>query len=123
MVETPTAASPISPKSTDADGESRVPESREPLWRHMLGESLRERRTDSGETLNEVAARAGVSPQYLSEIERGLKEPSSEIIAAVGGALGITLLDLTLDVARSLAMTSDTQVEISVSQSFFALAA
>ena len=112
MVETPTAASPISPKSTDADGESRVPESREPL-----------RRTDSGETLNEVAARAGVSPQYLSEIERGLKEPSSEIIAAVGGALGITLLDLTLDVARSLAMTSDTQVEISVSQSFFALAA
>ncbi|MDK6302238.1 helix-turn-helix transcriptional regulator [Dermabacter hominis] len=89
----------------------------------MLGESLRERRTDSGETLNEVAARAGVSPQYLSEIERGLKEPSSEIIAAVGGALGITLLDLTLDVARSLAMTSDTQVEISVSQSFFALAA
>ncbi|WP_444542065.1 helix-turn-helix domain-containing protein, partial [Brevibacterium paucivorans] len=112
-----------SPKSTDADGESRVPESREPLWRHMLGESLRERRTDSGETLNEVAARAGVSPQYLSEIERGLKEPSSEIIAAVGGALGITLLDLTLDVARSLAMTSDTQVEISVSQSFFALAA
>nr|WP_034375372.1 helix-turn-helix transcriptional regulator [Brevibacterium paucivorans] len=93
------------------------------MWRHMLGESLRERRTDSGETLNEVAARAGVSPQYLSEIERGLKEPSSEIIAAVGGALGITLLDLTLDVARSLAMTSDTQVEISVSQSFFALAA
>ena len=89
----------------------------------MLGESLRERRTDSGETLNEVAARAGVSPQYLSEIERGLKEPSSEIIAAVGDALGITLLDLTLDVARSLAMTSDTQVEISVSQSFFALAA
>lgn len=89
----------------------------------MLGESLRERRTDSGETLNEVAARAGVSPQYLSEIERGLKEPSSEIIAAVGGAVGITLLDLTLDVARSLAMTSDTQVEISVSQSFFALAA
>lgn len=89
----------------------------------MLGESLRERRTDSGETLNEVAVRAGVSPQYLSEIERGLKEPSSEIIAAVGGALGITLLDLTLDVARSLAMTSDTQVEISVSQSFFALAA
>lgn len=61
MVETPTAASPISPKSTDADGESRVPESREPLWRHMLGESLRERRTDSGETLNEVAARGGIA--------------------------------------------------------------
>ncbi|UOR03332.1 helix-turn-helix domain-containing protein [Leucobacter allii] len=89
----------------------------------MLGESLRERRTVNGETLNEVAARAGVSPQYLSEIERGLKEPSSEIVAAVGSALGITLLDLTMDVARSLSMMSDARTEVSGSQAFFALAA
>src|SRR5699024_12657069 len=41
-------------------------------------------------------------PQYLSEIERGVKEPSSEMIAAVAGALGVTLLDLTVAVARRL---------------------
>ena len=50
----------------------------------------------------ETAARAGISPQYLSEIERGLKEPSSEMIAAIAGALGITLLDLTRQVADDL---------------------
>ena len=44
---------------------------------------------------------AGISPQYLSEIERGLKEPSSEMIAAVGGALDVTLVDLTLAVAEA----------------------
>lgn len=52
--------------------------------------------------LTETAARAGISPQYLSEIERGLKEPSSEMIAAIAGALGITLLDLTRQLADDL---------------------
>lgn len=44
----------------------------------------------------------GSPPQYLSEIERGRKEPSSEMIAAVAGALDVTLLDLTLAVAESI---------------------
>ncbi|MGE9784212.1 helix-turn-helix domain-containing protein [Janibacter sp. G368] len=74
----------------------------EPLWRETLGNQLRHRRHDRGDTLDETAARAGISPQNLSEIERGLKEPSSEMIAAVAGALDVTLLDLTLSVAASL---------------------
>ena len=74
----------------------------EPLWRHVLGERLRRVRHERGETLGEVATRAGLSPQYLSEIERGLKEPSSEIIAAVAGSLDVTLVDLTLAVAQTL---------------------
>lgn len=74
----------------------------EPLWRHVLGEELRRRRHERDETLGETAERAGLSPQYLSEIERGLKEPSSEMIAAVGGALDVTLVDLTLAVAAAL---------------------
>jgi len=74
----------------------------EPLWRHLLGARLRRLRTDRGQTLTETAERAGISPQYLSEIERGAKEPSSEMIAAVAGALGVTLLDLTVAVAREL---------------------
>ncbi|MCL1869198.1 MAG: helix-turn-helix transcriptional regulator [Promicromonosporaceae bacterium] len=75
---------------------------REPLWRHALGEHLRGLRHRKGSTLGDVARRAGVSPQYLSEIERGVKEPSSEMIAAVAGALDVTLVDLTLGVAGAL---------------------
>lgn len=55
-----------------------------------------------GETLSRTAGRAGISPQYLSEIERGRKEPSSELIAAVAGALDTTLLNLTEQVADDL---------------------
>jgi transcriptional regulator with XRE-family HTH domain len=63
----------------------------EPLWREVLGRRLRAVREDHGDRLIDVAERAGISPQYLSEIERGRKEPSSEMIAAVSGALGIEL--------------------------------
>ena len=74
----------------------------EPLWRHLVGDELRGIRHDRGETLTETAKRAGVSPQYLSEMERGLKEPSSEMIAAVAGALDTSLVDLTSAVADRL---------------------
>ena len=59
-------------------------------------------RRDQQETLAETAGRAGISPQYLSEIERGRKEPSSKMIAALAGALGSTLIELTEQVAGDL---------------------
>ncbi len=71
----------------------------EPLWREVLGRSLRAAREERGSRLVDVAERAGISPQYLSEIERGRKEPSSEMIAAVTGALGVGLGDLLADIA------------------------
>jgi transcriptional regulator with XRE-family HTH domain len=74
----------------------------EPLWREVLGRQLRARRRELGETLARTASRAGVSPQYLSEVERGRKEPSSEMIAALAGALGATLGDLAADIADEL---------------------
>jgi len=74
----------------------------EPLWREVLGQRLRALRLDQQETLVETAGRAGISPQYLSEIERGRKEPSSEMIAALAGALGTTLIGLTEQVAGDL---------------------
>jgi DNA-binding XRE family transcriptional regulator len=74
----------------------------EPLWREVLGRRLRALRQDQDETLAETAGRAGISPQYLSEIERGRKEPSSEMIAALAGALGTTLTTLTEQVAADL---------------------
>jgi len=85
-----------------SDPASADPQGNEPLWRQALGEQLRAVRHDHGERLSDIAERAGVSPQYLSEVERGRKEPSSEMIAAISGALGLTLIDLTLAVAESL---------------------
>jgi DNA-binding XRE family transcriptional regulator len=80
----------------------RERQAQEPLWREVLGRRLRVLRQEQQETLSETAGRAGISPQYLSEIERGRKEPSSEMIAALAGALGTTLIDLTEQVATDL---------------------
>ena len=74
----------------------------EPLWREVLGSRLRALRTDRDETLAQTAERAGISPQYLSEVERGRKEPSSEMIAALAGALDITVAELMADTAEDL---------------------
>jgi transcriptional regulator with XRE-family HTH domain len=74
----------------------------EPLWRDVLGRTLRDLRHEHGERLVETAARAGISPQYLSEVERGRKDPSSEMLAAIAGALGTDLVDLTRRVADEL---------------------
>jgi DNA-binding XRE family transcriptional regulator len=74
----------------------------ERLWREVLGAEIREQRRRRGLTLVQTAARAGISPQYLSEIERGLKDPSSEILAAIAGALELTVLDLTTAIVVDL---------------------
>src|ERR1700710_1138439 len=105
MAESNVAADRAALMSRDR-GTADKPEPREPLWRHVLGEQLRTLRHDRGETLGDIATRAGVSPQYLSEMERGLKEPSSEMIAAVAGALDLTLGDLTLEIAERLSPVS-----------------
>lgn len=70
-----------------------------PLLREALGEGLRRRRLARGRTLREVAELARVSPGYLSEIERGRKEASSELLAAVCIALGLSLGELLTQVA------------------------
>jgi transcriptional regulator with XRE-family HTH domain len=79
----------------------------EPLWREVLGSRLRALRTDRGETLAQTAERAGISPQYLSEVERGRKEPSSEMIAALAGALDLTVAELMADAAEDLRRNAD----------------
>ncbi len=89
----------------------------EPLWREALGRKLREAREERGERLVDIAERAGISTQYLSEIERGRKEPSSEMIAAVTGALGIDLADLLIGVAGQVRHFQTAQFRTEVSQS------
>lgn len=69
---------------------------------------MRRARREQGRTLAEVSEIAGVSVPYLSEIERGRKEPSSEMLAAVCRALGLDLLDL---VSRSYIDLIERRVE------------
>src|SRR3954451_4336308 len=73
----------------------------EPLWRESVGRQLREQRLASGKRLVDVAEEAGVSPQYLSEVERGLKDPSSELLAAIAGALGLSVAEIATRVAST----------------------
>ena len=63
----------------------------EPLWRDVAGAVLREERQRQKRTLAQIAERAGMSVQYLSELERGRKEASSEMLAAACGSLGLSL--------------------------------
>ena len=64
------------------------------LLREAMGETLREVRVASGQTLRDVSASARVSLGYLSEVERGHKEASSELLNAICGALGVNLADV-----------------------------
>jgi transcriptional regulator with XRE-family HTH domain len=67
---------------------------REPLLRDAVGDLLRRERHRRGMTLRQLAAASQVSLAFLSEVERGRKEPSSEVLAAICRALGLQLVDL-----------------------------
>jgi transcriptional regulator with XRE-family HTH domain len=90
----PEAAQPAGNRDGTVVPIQRRRDSRDPLLRTLLGGVLRHARHDQKRSLANVAAAAGVSVPYLSEIERGRKEPSSEMLAAVCGALDLDLLDL-----------------------------
>lgn len=80
---------------------------REPLWRDLVGEVLRRERQAQGRTLKDVAEAARISMPYLSEVERGLKEASSEVLAAAAQALGLRLADvLALAGERLVSLTA-----------------
>jgi transcriptional regulator with XRE-family HTH domain len=74
-----------------------------PLLRTLLGDILRRNRLEQRRTLADVARAARVSLPYLSELERGRKEASSEVLAAVCGALRIELSDVLTAAGRDLA--------------------
>jgi transcriptional regulator with XRE-family HTH domain len=73
------------------------------LLRQVIGNVFRRLRRERGITLRELAEQAQVSVPYLSEIERGRKEPSSEILAAICRALDLELSDLLAEVQFDLA--------------------
>lgn len=72
------------------------------LLREVLGEALRQVRADQGRTLREVSTDARVSLGYLSEVERGQKEASSELLASICDALDVELADLLCSAGQAL---------------------
>ena len=75
------------------------------LMREALGETLRELRRTENLTLREVSAKARVSLGYLSEIERGEKEASSELLASICKALDVPLSQMLSTVADRVSLT------------------
>lgn len=75
------------------------------LVRELIGESLREERVGQGKTLREVSKSARVSLGYLSEVERGQKEASSELLASICGALDLPLSIVLSVVSEKMAMS------------------
>jgi transcriptional regulator with XRE-family HTH domain len=79
------------------------------LLRRVIGDALRARRQGQHRTLREVSTAANVSLGYLSEIERGQKEASSELLAAICDALGARLSELLGEVSDTLSLAEGMQ--------------
>lgn len=72
------------------------------LLREVIGDVLRRARTSQGRTLREVSDSARVSLGYLSEVERGRKEASSELLSAICGALDVPLSEVLTDAGQQM---------------------
>lgn len=88
----PPAARPATAPSRQGPPEPAP--AKEPLWRDLIGDVLRRERLAQERTLKDVSDAARISMPYLSEVERGRKEASSEVLAAAAHALGLGLGDL-----------------------------
>lgn len=74
------------------------------LFRRLLGEVLRARRLEQGRTLRQLCADARVSLGYMSEIERGQKEASSELLGSICAALDVPLSEILSEVSDAVAL-------------------
>lgn len=83
------------------------------VLRTLLGEALRTTRLSQDRTLREVSSSAQVSLGYLSEVERGQKEASSELLASICRALGVRLSDVLREVSESLSVLEPQPLPIS----------
>jgi transcriptional regulator with XRE-family HTH domain len=86
-----------------------------PLVREVVGDVLRRARTSQGRTLREVSDSARVSLGYLSEVERGRKEPSSELLNAICDALEVPLSAVLTDAGEQMAREERVAVAAPVS--------
>ncbi len=82
------------------------------VLRTLLGDALRETRLRQERTLREVSGAARVSLGYLSEVERGQKEASSELLASICRALGVRLSDVLREVSETLSVIEPEPVPV-----------
>lgn len=80
------------------------------LVRQEIGDVLRDFRLQKGQTLRQVASRASVALGYLSEVERGQKEASSEILASVAEALDVPISTIMREVGDRISVLEGVQV-------------
>ena len=85
------------------------------LVRQEIGDVLRDFRLQKGQTLRQVAGRATVALGYLSEVERGQKEASSEILASLADALEVPISVIMREVSDRLAIVEGVSLESAVS--------
>ena len=83
-------------------GVEALPEGKDVSLREAIGHVLRDLRTRDNKTLREVSEKAGVSLGYLSEVERGQKEASSELLSSIAGSLGVSTAQMLRLVADYL---------------------
>jgi transcriptional regulator with XRE-family HTH domain len=95
------------PALSGTDAKAQI---REPLWRNVVGDVLRRERLAQERTLKDVADAARISMPYLSELERGRKEASSEVLAAAARALGLGLADLLALAQNELARLTQARI-------------
>ncbi|MGV2919767.1 helix-turn-helix domain-containing protein [Streptomyces alfalfae] len=100
---------PVTAGPSARGGNTGAPAAREPLWRDVVGDVLRRERLAQERTLKDVADAARISMPYLSELERGRKEASSEVLAAAAHALGLRLTDVLSLVQSRLAASPRTR--------------
>lgn len=93
------------------------------LFRRMLGDVLRGKRLQRGMTLRQLSAEARVSLGYISEIERGRKEASSELLASLCGALDVPLSEVLQDVSSLVALEETAAVTAAAGSEVVASAA
>ena len=74
------------------------------LFRRLLGDVLRRQRLEQGRTLRQLCGEARVSLGYMSEIERGQKEASSELLASICAALDVPLSEILSEVSDAVAL-------------------
>jgi transcriptional regulator with XRE-family HTH domain len=86
------------------------------LIRQEIGDVLRDFRTQKGQTLRQVAARANVALGYLSEVERGQKEASSEILASLAEALEVPVSLILREVSDRLALVEAFELPDAIEQ-------
>lgn len=84
------------------------------VLRTLLGEALRTTRLSQERTLREVSSAAQVSLGYLSEVERGQKEASSELLASICRALGVRLSDVLREVSENLSVLEPDPAPVTV---------